>query len=1554
MRFSVLAVLVLTSGIPCADAAPNAMTIDNTVSAAATAHLFHGTLNATRVLSSAAPESLCATIYRQHEVGVNSPPGCSPTALLLALLVSVIYRRHCKQRRRRLHDCRRMARVVKMYERSVPLPRGYRRSVVKLRGGKAKDEFKAWVEWVFFLRGRDIDVDACWRAGARDEREESLRESDNSTWRAGDGDNAGAPTSVVGFRFVECCATGERGGCVPNSTGCALAAAGSDGQLKTSAELTLGLQARRLDLSQADIEQFFEEMTDEENAQAVDSFASKTSKPLADAFLKSLEMPVYARLIAHEYFELMARGNACWGEKELRDTTRWNLIDHNIRVHFNNHPCIEYELGNSLLCRGTIHLWYGCKPGARLGHVMAMIPCTNVLETLMSASTDLPQGDWTGMSDGMHAGARDADDASLSSRGDSQRPRSAAEREIQIGLRDTNAQLLEDTAPPFVGTDGMIHAPMAAAVADPNDFGAEERQDTSTARTQFKDGFLHAGDGLTYFRVAYGTEPPAGAMIFTSDAKNYAIEDGSTPAPLYGGEHPQGAGKYAVTSPQLETFLNRIHRMRITMSFDFSKASSFGFIADVDLHGAVSDELRAAINPDNLHSTFQQALQQYFEDSGEVVVMTKQQGSGFHIAAPKCIFDKAALQQQGIAWRRLYEDIINCAKNKLEEQTNVAVPPETFDMLESGQLRMAGVPKYNALNWATAYAPVGTHPRELTKVQMAELSAIVRDPSVGIPLRETVRSMPRLQSSTGGGSSSSTGVTTQAFGQVAGSGAVLAALANTEGLEDCTYTVSTITGGANDGCYRLKVNEVDRPCLFHKELHHRQQNGDENPMHLIWNPDQDALVLRCFAGRCRRQEQAIDLLQEEHSEEDSEQSEEEDGDQSDYQGDDESEHTQSMSEGEDEGEDEGEECSICLAEIDPLANDATTTPCGHKFHTACLNQALQVNNLCPNCRTPVNNGGGGGGGGGPAVVPPAPHQDLFTTIASQFNQQQHQVSEALVKDYLVTVHGGGTLNPPDASRPDLMAGFASRLLDFNREYVTVSKAAQGTVYTCFASEHYVWQKRTGQTFTRMIDAKIVPEANRVCTAAMNLMTTRYTDFNRQLPLNQQPQNLKDDPEFQVDFRQMERCERLRVHLSGGARLNEFKHALMDFSFDHAVAGSQITDRLTAVGDDKKGLLKFSDGAYEIATSTFRAYTAGDCVCAENTFGYPFPGRGHDGESKATLDELYTDTCLDCADMTKTLLDIETLCVLHNSGKQVFLVEGKPDSGKTTWRKLMSLCAGSQSAHGPGTYWTTDRDATKPDEHKTGASGKTVFSCEEPPDSKPIILNPLKEWSGGGDQSSRVNHGNEQNFINTPSVVICFNEVLFDPVAEGVRNRLYVVNFPARFVAAPDPAHEHERHASGIRDLLNGGGEQAEKLRDERMRMILDHLEASFKPDILDPDGDGSTREVKIPEPQCVQAATKKLFEDLNPVRKFLTDGPLQLTDDDDKKMCYGHFKAKWTDDQVDEYGKIPNGKRLQKYMEQMTRPDGRPIRLSDDKLRFQSVRGGPFKYYMGVEGRPGN
>ena len=266
------------------------------------------------------------------------------------------------------------------------------------------------------------------------------------------------------------------------------------------------------------------------------------------------------------------------------------------------------------------------------------------------------------------------------------------------------------------------------------------------------------------------------------------------------------------------------------MSYDFNKAPWFGFVADVDLHGSIGDELRAAINPDTLQEAFRLALQEFFEGTGEVVVMNKQEGSGYHIAAPACVLDKVALEGARVDWRRLYEEIVTAAKHKLEQQQGISVPPGIFDFLESGQLRMAGLPKSNALNWASAYAPVGTHPRDLTREQMAELSGIVLDASVAIPLRDSVCTMPRLRLANGSnGSSSSTGVTNEAFANVPGSANVLSALAAHSHFGDCTYSISSVTGGDNNGCYRLKVNEITNPCIFTENLHHRQQNGGTGP-----------------------------------------------------------------------------------------------------------------------------------------------------------------------------------------------------------------------------------------------------------------------------------------------------------------------------------------------------------------------------------------------------------------------------------------------------------------------------------------------------------------------------------------------------------------------------------------------------------------------------------------------------------------------------------------------------------------------------------------------------
>ena len=67
-------------------------------------------------------------------------------------------------------------------------------------------------------------------------------------------------------------------------------------------------------------------------------------------------------------------------------------------------------------------------------------------------------------------------------------------------------------------------------------------------------------------------------------------------------------------------------------------------------------------------------------------------------------------------------------------------------------------------------------------------------------------------------------------------------------------------------------------------------------------------------------------------------------------------------------------------------------------------------------------------------------------------------------------------------------------------------------------------------------------AEPIRDAAKNLMQARYPEYDPRLPLSRQQADLRDNVDFQVDFRQMERCERLVNHLSNPRCLNEFKSA----------------------------------------------------------------------------------------------------------------------------------------------------------------------------------------------------------------------------------------------------------------------------------------------------------------------------------------------------------------------------------------------------------------------------
>ena len=44
-------------------------------------------------------------------------------------------------------------------------------------------------------------------------------------------------------------------------------------------------------------------------------------------------------------------------------------------------------------------------------------------------------------------------------------------------------------------------------------------------------------------------------------------------------------------------------------------------------------------------------------------------------------------------------------------------------------------------------------------------------------------------------------------------------------------------------------------------------------------------------------------------------------------------------------------CSICLDSLFSVNTDVSITPCGHLYHKSCIENSMQNNLLCPNCKT---------------------------------------------------------------------------------------------------------------------------------------------------------------------------------------------------------------------------------------------------------------------------------------------------------------------------------------------------------------------------------------------------------------------------------------------------------------------------------------------------------------------------------------------------------------------------------------------------------------------------
>lgn len=239
-------------------------------------------------------------------------------------------------------------------------------------------------------------------------------------------------------------------------------------------------------------------------------------------------------------------------------------------------------------------------------------------------------------------------------------------------------------------------------------------------------------------------------------------------------------------------------------------------------------------------------------------------------------------------------------------------------------------------------------------------------------------------------------------------------------------------------------------------------------------------------------------------------------------------------------------------------------------------------------------------------------------------------------------------------------------------------------------------------------------------------------------------------------------------------IKQLKAEYLDEDFDQEV-------------DEKKHLLGFENGVFDLDEMKFRKATKKDAVCKSCLYDFEELDENDERIQKA---EDFIRSCFPSKAVQNYMLRMcGSLLYGGNPDEKIYFFTGIGGNGKSAFFENLRNVFGDYHCPLDESYFTTEKNTNAANPYLLNTKGTRVVLIQEPSKSKTYMGNKLKEMTGSDRLTARALHkdpDSKQGFKVQFKMLIMGNfEITIDTDDEGMKRRISMTDFPYKFIESED-------------------------------------------------------------------------------------------------------------------------------------------------------------------------